>query len=69
MEKTLLMRNYLNRFSKSEKIVMIMKMPFDMPNLKKQNKKKTKKKEKERKNASRYAVKLIKSSYLTLFQR
>lgn len=46
MEKTLLMRNYLNRFSKSEKIGMVMKMPFDMLNLEKKKRKKTERKKK-----------------------
>lgn len=63
------MRDYLNRFSKSEKIGMVTKVPFDILNLKKQNKKKNKKKEKERKNASRYAVKLIESSSSALFHQ
>lgn len=44
------MRDYLNRFSKSEKIGMVTKVPFDILNLKKQNKKKkTKRKKKKEK--------------------
>lgn len=48
MEKTLLMRIYLNGFSKSEKIGMVTKMPFDMLNLKKKPKKKEKNRKKKK---------------------